>query len=110
MCSSDLALGLRCCVQAFSSCGEWELHFVVVHGLLLAVASLVAEPGAQVSSCGTRGMWDLPGPGIKPVSPALAGGFLSTAPPGKFCVCSLMRCLLRSLVHFLIGCFLSVEF
>ena len=28
-------------------------------------------------------MWDLPGPGIEPVSPALAGGFLSTAPPGK---------------------------
>ena len=29
------------------------------------------------------GMWDLPGPGIKPVSPALADGFLTTAPPGK---------------------------
>ena len=29
------------------------------------------------------GMWDLPGPGIEPVSPALAGGFLSTVPPGK---------------------------
>ena len=28
-------------------------------------------------------MWDLPGPGIEPVSPALAGGFLNTAPPGK---------------------------
>ena len=28
-------------------------------------------------------MWDLPGPGIKPVSPALAGGFLTTAPPGN---------------------------
>ena len=30
-----------------------------------------------------RGMWDLPGPGLEPVSPALAGGFLTTAPPGK---------------------------
>ena len=29
-------------------------------------------------------MWDLPGPGLEPVSPALAGGFLTTAPPGKF--------------------------
>ena len=29
-------------------------------------------------------MWDLPGPGIEPVSPALAGGFLTTVPPGKF--------------------------
>ena len=28
-------------------------------------------------------MWDLPGPGTEPVSPALAGGFLTTAPPGK---------------------------
>ena len=28
-------------------------------------------------------MWDLPGPGFEPVSPALAGGFLTTAPPGK---------------------------
>ena len=25
-----------------------------------------------------RGMWDLPGPGLEPVSPALAGGFLTT--------------------------------
>ena len=29
------------------------------------------------------GMWDLPGPGIEPVSPALASRFLTTAPPGK---------------------------
>ena len=28
-------------------------------------------------------MWDLPGPGIEPVSPAMAGGFLTTVPPGK---------------------------
>ena len=28
-------------------------------------------------------MWDLPGPGLEPVSPVLAGGFLTTAPPGK---------------------------
>ena len=28
-------------------------------------------------------MWNLPGPGIKAVSPALADGFLSTAPPGE---------------------------
>ena len=28
-------------------------------------------------------MWDLPGPGLEPVSPALAGGFFTTAPPGK---------------------------
>ena len=28
-------------------------------------------------------MWDLPRPGLKPISPALAGRFLTTAPPGK---------------------------
>ena len=28
-------------------------------------------------------MWDLPGPGLEPVSPTLAGGFLTTAPRGK---------------------------
>ena len=39
------ALGLRCCARAFSSCGERGLLFVVVRGLLIAVASLVAEHG-----------------------------------------------------------------
>jgi len=28
-------------------------------------------------------MWDLPGPGIEPTSPALAGGFFTTEPSGK---------------------------
>ena len=28
-------------------------------------------------------MWNLPGPGIEPMSPALADGFLSTLPPGR---------------------------
>ena len=30
-------------------------------------------------------MWDLLGPGLEPVSPALAGGFLTTEPAGKPC-------------------------
>ena len=93
------ALGLRCCMQALSSCGEWGLLFVAVCGLLTAVVSLVLEhrfkgvwASAGVvrghSSCGAwaylpHGMWDLPGPGIQPVSPALAGGFSATGPPGK---------------------------
>ena len=43
----------------------------------------------RLSSGGTwgqllHGMWNLPKPGIEPVSPVLAGGFLSTVPPGKF--------------------------
>ena len=80
-------------------------------GFSFVVASLVAECGLQahglqqlwhvgfsscglralghrLSSCGAqaqllRGMWDLPGPGLEPVSPALAGGFLTTVSPGK---------------------------
>ena len=42
------ALGLCCCTWAFSSCGERGLLFVAVRGLLIAVASLVAEHRLQV--------------------------------------------------------------
>ena len=38
-------LGLRCCTRAPSSYGEQGLLFVAVRGLLIAVASLVAEHG-----------------------------------------------------------------
>ena len=38
-------LGLRCCAQAFSSCGKRGLLFVAVCGLLIVVASLIAEHG-----------------------------------------------------------------
>ena len=38
-------LGLHCCTQAFSSSGKRGLLFAVVHGLLIAVASLAAEHG-----------------------------------------------------------------
>ena len=84
-------LGLRFCARAFSSCGKWEPLFIAVHGPLTIAASLVAEHRLQtrrLSSCGVRaqllrGMWDLPRPGLEPVSPALAGGLPTTAPPGK---------------------------
>ena len=49
-------LGLCCCVQAFSRCSEQGLLFVVVHRLLIAVASLVVGHGFLVrgfSSCST---------------------------------------------------------
>ena len=39
------ALGLCCCMQPFSSCGERRLLFIAVRGLLIVVASLVAEHG-----------------------------------------------------------------
>ena len=40
-----VALGLRCCAWAFSSCGERGLLFIAVRRLLIAVASLAAEHG-----------------------------------------------------------------
>ena len=49
-------LGLRCCARAFSSCGERGLLFVAVCGLLIAVASLVAEHGAWASVVVARGL------------------------------------------------------
>ena len=45
-------LGLHCCAQAFSSCGEWGL--VAVHRLLIVVASLV-EHGLQAH--GLQQLW-----------------------------------------------------
>ena len=84
-------LGLRFCARAFSSCGERGPLFIAVRGPLAIVASLVVEHRLQtrrLSSCGSQaqllhGMWDLPRPGLEPVYPALAGGFLTTAPPAK---------------------------
>ena len=70
---------------------SWRwLLFVVEHGLQARRLQQMWLVGsrAQVSSCGARaqlicGMWDLPGPGLEPVYPALAGRFLTTVPPGK---------------------------
>ena len=84
---------------------------VVVQGLLIVVAFLVAEYelkgtegsavaacelrgcslqalGHRLSSCGAQtqllhGMWNLPGSGAQSVSHALKGRFLTTGPPGK---------------------------
>ena len=91
--------------QTFSLVGEsGGYSLVMMCGLLILVASLVAEHRFYMArglsrcgsralehrlySCGTRaqllhGLWDLPGPGIKPVFPALAGEFFTTEPPEK---------------------------
>ena len=71
-CCRARALGVWASVvvaHELSSCGLWALE-------------------RRLSSCGARaqllrGMWDLPGLGLEPVSPALAGGFLTTTPLGK---------------------------
>ena len=105
------ALGLRCCMWAFSSCGELGLLFVAVYRLLIVVASLVAEHGLQAH--GLQQLWYVgsvvvacklqsagsvvvahrlscseacgifPDQGSNPCPPALADGSLTTAPPGK---------------------------
>ena len=84
-------LGLRFCARAFSSCSKRGPLFIALRGPLTIAASLVAEHRLQtlrLSNCGSRvqllrGMWDPPRPGLKPVSPALAGRLSTTAPPGK---------------------------
>ena len=96
-------LGLRFCARAFSSCGKRGPLFIAVRGPLIIGVFLVAEHRLQtrrLSSWGSRaqllhGMWDLPRPGFEPVSPALAGRFPTTAPPGKPLTSSTftLRCL-----------------
>ena len=83
-------LGLRLCARAFSSRGKWGPPFIAVRRPLTIAASLVEHrfQTRRLSNCGPRAqllrsMWDLPRPGLEPVSPALAGRFSTTAPPGK---------------------------
>ena len=90
--------------RLFSSCGERALPWLWRSGFsLLWLLSLwsagrrvrgpqwLQPPGsrAQAPELGHTeswllSTWGLPGPGIKLVSPTLAGGFFLTEPPGKF--------------------------
>ena len=92
------ALGLCCCVWAFSSCCEQWLPSV---GCSASHCGGFSCCGAQtlgtwasvvsvhrLSGWGTQAWllcstWSLPGPGIESMSPALADGFSSTELPGK---------------------------
>ena len=112
-------LGLRFYVRAFSSCGEQGPLFIAVRRPLTIPASLVAEHRLQtrrLSSCGSRAqllrsMWDLPRPGLAPVSPALAGRFSTTAPPGKPNLKHFKQCLQDSSnPHTENSCMLNVTF
>ena len=84
-------LGLHFCARAFSSCGKRGPLFIAVRGPLTIATSLVAEHRLQtrrLSNCGSRaqllrGTWDLPRPGVEPVSPALAGRLSTAGPLGK---------------------------
>ena len=101
-------LGLRFCARASSSCGKQGPLFIAVRGPLTIAASPAAEHRLQtrrLSSCGSRAqflrvMWDLPRPGLEPVSPALAGRFSTTVPPGKpkvtVFICFVHYCILSA--------------
>ena len=86
-----VVLGLRFCARAFSRCSKRGPLLIAVCGPLTIAASLVAEHRLQtrrLSNRGSRpqllrGMWDLPRPGLEPMSPAFAGRLSTTAPPGK---------------------------
>ena len=86
-------LGLRCCVQAFSSCGKRGLLFVAVCGLqqLWCMGSVVVwlagsrAQAQQLWHMGFVALWHVGSSWTRDrtMSPALAGGFLTTAPTGK---------------------------
>jgi len=97
------ALDLPCCVNFALVVASGGYFLAVVCRLLTAVGSPVAEHGnwgAGFSSCGSQALehrlnscgaqpwllqdkWNLARSGTEPVSPALAGRFLITEPPGK---------------------------
>ena len=93
--------GLHCCAQAFCSCSKWGLIWFWCAGFSLWWLPLLRSMDSRCagfSSCGTQvelphGMWDLHGPGIKPMFPALAGRFLTTRSPRKSCHLFLKRSL-----------------
>ena len=69
---------MRYCLCVY--CRSWlRWVFVAVRGLLIVMVSLVVAHGFRCSAaCGI-----FPDQGSNPWSPALAGRFLTTAPPGK---------------------------
>ena len=87
-------LGLRGCTWAFSGCSRQGRLFVAVHSFSLSWLPLLRALGAWASGVAARGcsrcgpwtrllrlMWD-PRPGVEPMSPLSAGGFLPSGPPG----------------------------
>ena len=114
LCASFLQLQragatLRCSAWA-SHCGGFSCCGALAVG---AWASVVSARG--LSSCGLRalerrlnscgaqaqllcGMCDLARPGLESTFPCLAGGFLTTAPPGKSHVFKFLNFLLSTVV------------
>lgn len=82
-------LGFCCRAPAFSSCGKRPaLPLWCVGASLWWLLCCTGSRTLGLSSCDAwpqmpGGMWDLPGPGMEPMSPALAGGFLTPGPQGS---------------------------
>ena len=77
-------------MQAFYTCGKRELLSSGVQAFHWSGFSCcrIQALERRLCSCGVwalrpYGMWNLPGPGIEPMSPVLAGVFLITGPPWK---------------------------
>ena len=107
---------LCCCCSVVKACLTLLWH----HGLKPARLHCPWDiPGKSTGEgCHFLLQGNLPNPGIKPMSPALAGGFLTMEPPGKpTCLCQLLFIhfrLLLSLWTWDIGigiiCFLIITF
>ena len=118
-------LGLHCCAGFALVAASGIYSLVVVHRLLIPGPLLSQSVGSrasvvaahELSSYGSQSLehrlngygawakvlpttWDRPGLGIKPVSPALTGGFFTTVPPRK---------LLHSPLDLAEHCFLFLE-
>ena len=79
---SQVALGLRCRVLAFSSWGDGASH---CGGSSCGRAWTPGHVGPAMAHTGSlpQGMWSHPRAGFEPVSSALAGRCLTTGPPEK---------------------------
>ena len=82
-------LGLNCCARAFSTCSKLcSCHAQASYLRGFSCYGVQTLGQAGFGSCGAwaqlyHGMCNLSGPGIEPTSPELAGGLLTTVPPGK---------------------------
>ena len=77
------------CGGPFSRCAAQASHR---GGLSCCGARALEAPASEAAARGLsvvvraqlpHSLWDLPAPGMEPLSPALQGGFLTTRPPGK---------------------------
>lgn len=88
LCWVCIAVQGVCLVAAKRGCSSSWCLGCSLQRLLLWRSTVAAAVGCMLSSGRTQAylphtMWALPGPGLEPVSPALAVGFLTTRPPEK---------------------------